>query len=254
MSEQSYTPGRVVWRELMTTDVKRAQAFYSEQFGWKFEAFNMGPGMDYDMVKLGDKTFGGLWQIQPGTPGPSTWMSYVSVADVDTTARLAVENGGKVVHGPGDIPNVGRFVVLADFAGAMICAFKSSMGDPTPAMPGAGEFCWETLSTTDLARAEAFYGKVFGWKTIKGGDGGIPVFSVDETPRGMVADLQKAQNFPPNWMTYVVVDKIEPATERASKLGGKVLVPLIEIPQVGRIALIADPTGAPLGLYQPAMG
>jgi hypothetical protein len=253
MSEQKFTPGRVVWRELMTKDLKRAQAFHSELFGWKFETFNMGPGMNYDMVKLGDKSFGGLWQIEPGNPSPSTWMSYVSVADVDAVAKLAVDNGGKVVHGPGDIPTVGRFVVVADFAGAMICAFKSLQGDPTPAMPKQGEFCWETLSTTDLDRAEAFYGKVFGWKVMKNMEG-ISVFSVDGTPQGMVADLQKAQSFPPNWMTYVVVDKIEPATERASKLGGKVLVPLIEIPKVGRIGLISDPTGAPLGLYQPVMG
>jgi predicted enzyme related to lactoylglutathione lyase len=59
---------------------------------------------------------------------------------------------------------------------------------------------------------------------------------------------------PPSWLTYVVVDKIEPATERVSKLGGKVLEPLIEIPKVGRIAVIADPAGAPLGLYQGIMG
>jgi len=251
MSEK-VTPGRVVWRELMTKDVKRAQAFYGELFGWKFEAFDMGPG-NYDMVKVGEKSVGGLWQMKPDMPGPSMWMSYVWVTDVDAAAKRAVDSGGKVVHGPGDIPNVGRFAVLTDFAGAMVCAFKPAPEEAQPlAMPKAGEFCWETLSTTDLARAEDFYGKVFGWKAMK--DNGIPVFTLDGTPRGMVADLQEARNFPPNWMTYVVVDKVEPATERASRLGGNVLVPLIEIPQVGRIGLIADPTGAPLGLYQPLMG
>jgi hypothetical protein len=254
MSEQKFTPGRVVWRELMTTDVKKAQAFYSELFGWKFEPYFMGPGMNYEMVKVGDKTQGGLWQIEEGKPGPSLWMSYVSVDDVDAAAKWAVDNGGKIAHGPSDIPNIGRFAVVADFAGAMILPFKSVQGDPPPgAMPQKGEFCWETLSTTDLERAESFYEKVFGWKVMKN-ETGIPVFSVDGTPQGMVADLQKAENFPPNWMTYVVVDKIETATEHATKLGGNVLVPLIEIPKIGRIGMIADPTGAPLGLYQPVMG
>ncbi|HEX8704622.1 MAG TPA: VOC family protein [Myxococcaceae bacterium] len=253
MSEQKFTPGRVVWRELMTTDVKRARAFYSELLGWKYEAYNMGPGMNYEMVKVGDKTIGGLWQLEPGNPGPAVWMSYVSVDDVDAVAKRAVENGGKIAHGPSDIPNIGRFAVVADFAGAMILPFKSLDGDPPMGMPAPGEFCWETLSTTDMARAESFYEKVFGWKVMKNMDG-IPVFSVDGTPQGMVGDLQKAENFPPNWMTYVVVDKIETMTERATKLGGSVLVPLIEIPKVGRIGLIADPMGAPLGLYQGLMG
>lgn len=251
MSEM-VTPGRVVWRELMTKDVKRAQGFYGELFGWKFEAFNMGPGMDYDMVKLGEKSIGGLWQMKPDMSEPSMWMSYVWVPDVDAAAKSAVANGGKVVHGPADIPNIGRFAMLADFAGAMVCAFKPTDEEAQPLSMKTGEFCWETLSTTDLARAEDFYAKVFGWKAMK--DNGIPVFTLDGTPRTMLADLQKAANFPPNWMTYVVVDKVEPATERASRLGGNVLVPLIEIPKVGRIGLIADPTGAPLGLYQPLMG
>ena len=67
-----------------------------------------------------------------------------------------------------------------------------------------------------MARAEPFYEKVFGWQVMRNMEG-IPVFSVDGTPQGMVADLQKAENFPPHWITYVVVDQIEPATERASK-------------------------------------
>jgi predicted enzyme related to lactoylglutathione lyase len=249
MSEKKFTPGRVVWRELMTTDAAKARAFHGELFGWKFETIQMGPDMNYDMAKVGEQLVCGLWQTEPGNPGPSQWMSYVSVQDVDAAAKAAVDNGGKVVHGPGDIPNIGRFAVVTDFAGAVINPFKSLDGDPEPAMPKTGEFCWETLSTTDMDRAEDFYAKVFGWKTMKNMEG-IPVFSTDGTPQGMVADLQKAENFPPSWMTYVVVDKIEPATERASRLGGKVLVPLIEIPKVGRIALIADTTGAPLGLYQ----
>lgn len=253
MSEQTFTPGRFVWRELMTTDAAKAKAFFSELFGWHIKTVPMGPGMNYDMINVGSREKGGLWQVEPGNPGPSLFMSYVSVKDVDATAKLATENGGKIVHGPDDVPNVGRFVVLADFAGALFVAFKSLQGDPAPVMPQKGEFCWETLSTPDVARAEQFYGKVFGWKVMRN-QPGISVFTTDGTPEGMVADLQQAENFPPNWMTYVAVDKVEAITERATQLGGKVLVPVFEIPNIGRIAMIADPMGAPLGLYQSLMG
>jgi predicted enzyme related to lactoylglutathione lyase len=51
---------------------------------------------------------------------PPNWGSYVTVADVDATARTAVELGGKVVHGPQDIPGVGRMAVIVDPQGAAL--------------------------------------------------------------------------------------------------------------------------------------
>src|SRR5690349_13409615 len=94
MSQQKFTPGRFVWRELMTTDAKKSRAFYSELFGWQINTVPMGPGMNYDMVKAGTKEMGGMWQVEPGNPGPSLFMSYISVDDVDATAKRATENGG----------------------------------------------------------------------------------------------------------------------------------------------------------------
>lgn len=253
MSQTQYTHGRVVWRELMTNDAAKARAFYGELFGWKFESHEMGPGMNYEVILLGDKQLGGFWQMGPQQDDPSTWMSYVSVPDVDAAAKIATDNGGQVVHGPSDIPNVGRCVVVVDFAGAMVVPFRDNQGDPPPEMPKLGEFCWETLSTSDEARARDFYGKLFGWTPMQSNGGGIPVFTRNGTPQGMVADLEKAKNFPPSWLTYVVVETIESACERATRLGGKVLVPRVEVPSVGRTAMIADPSGARLGLFQPNM-
>jgi predicted enzyme related to lactoylglutathione lyase len=55
------------------------------------------------------------------------------------------------------------------------------------------------------------------------------------------------------WLTYVVVEKLETARDRVAKLGGKVLMPLVEVPKVGRIAVVAGPDGAPIGLFEPGM-
>ncbi|MDY7230136.1 VOC family protein [Hyalangium rubrum] len=249
MSEKRFTPGRVTWRELMTLDSQRAKAFYGELFGWTFVPFDLGPdGGNYEGIKLGEKLIGGIWEIRKGESPTSIFMSYVSVKDVDAAAKRAQENGGQVAHGPKDIPNMGRFAVLMDSDNAVIIAYQDLNGDPEPAMPKAGEFCWETLSTNDVERAKAFYSKVFGWQA-RSFQGGMSVFGVDDTPEGAVADIEKAQNMPPQWFTYVVVDRIETARDKAAKLGAQVLVPLVEVPNIGRIAMIVDPTGAPLGLF-----
>jgi predicted enzyme related to lactoylglutathione lyase len=255
MSEHKYTPGRIVWRELVTDDREKAKRYYGELLNWKFEAVPMGPAGEYTMIKVGDKAIGGLMEKHAEMKAmnlPSHWMSYVSVDDVDAAANAAKASGGKVLHGPSDIPNVGRFAVLADGDGAAITAFRSAMGDPTTGRPGLSEFCWETLSTKDIDRASAFYGKVFGWKATT--FQGMTTFGVGEGMENQVADAQLAEGpVPPNWLTFAVVEKNDTATARAGKLGGQVMMPAMDIPNIGRISVITDDQGAAIGLFQPSM-
>lgn len=249
MNATTHTPGRVVWRELMTTDIERAKGFYGELFGWVFKDMPMGPDQPpYPIIHVKDKGIGGIMQ-KPEGPFPSFWLSYVSVPDVDAALARAKAGGGSVPFGPFDVPEVGRIAGLMDFAGAMIGLLHATRGDQPPTMPQLGEFCWETISSPDLARAKEFYTRVFGW-TVQG-MGEIPVFGTGPRPEDGVADLQLAQGMPPSWATYVVVETIEAARARAERLGATAVVPLIEIPNIGRIAFIADPTGGHIGLYQP---
>jgi len=255
MTEPTYTHGRMVWRELITTDVERARAFYGELFDWKIDGgMDMGPAGTYFIAKLGEAMVAGIMKAPQEMGGMSAWMSVVSVADVDATAVAAKENGGKVLNAPSTIPTVGRYATIADADGSVLSLLKSESGDTPAGRPNVSEFCWETLNTSDKDRAIAFYGKVFGWKTMAGPAGEGSVFTVDGSREGQVADIQLAQGFPPCWLTYVVVEKLEHSRERAEKLGAKVMMPLIEVPTVGRIAVIADPTGGAIGLFQPQMG
>jgi len=116
------TPGAFSWNELMTSDPEAAIAFYAGLFGWGTQKMPM-PGGDYHVVKVGDVSVGGVMAIPPEARAggmPPNWGSYVTVADVDATARKAVELGGKVVHGPQDIPGVGRMAVIVDPQGAAL--------------------------------------------------------------------------------------------------------------------------------------
>jgi predicted enzyme related to lactoylglutathione lyase len=79
--------------------------------------------MEYTLVKYGGEQMGGIMTIPTGCEGmPPSWGIYVTVADVDATAKLAVEMGGKVLVPPQDISQVGRFCVLQDPQGATIKA------------------------------------------------------------------------------------------------------------------------------------
>ncbi len=119
MDEQS-KHGAFSWCELMTTDVAAATAFYTKLFGWDTEDMSM-PGMTYTVVKAGGEGIGGIMPIPQEAKGmPPIWGVYVTVDDVDKTAKNAVELGAKIYMQPQDIPNVGRFCVIQDPQGAMI--------------------------------------------------------------------------------------------------------------------------------------
>lgn len=116
--------GAFSWSELMTTDVEGAKKFYSKLFGWQTEDMPM-ENMSYTIVKVGEEGLGGIMSILPQAKGsPPNWGVYVTVDDIDATAKKAQELGGKILVPPTDIPNVGRFSVLQDPQGAVISAIE----------------------------------------------------------------------------------------------------------------------------------
>ena len=119
------THGAFSWNELMTSDPEAALRFYGTLFGWTSEAMPM-PNGTYHVVKAAGTSVGGIMKSMAGGM-PPTWGAYVTVDDVDATARKATELGGKVVHGPQDIPKVGRFAVIVDPQGAFINVITYAM-------------------------------------------------------------------------------------------------------------------------------
>lgn len=112
--------GAFSWNELMSTDVEGAKAFYGELLGWQLEACPDSE-MEYIMAKAGDTQLAGMMTIPEEAKGmPASWGGYITVDDVESTAKKVEQLGGKVCMEPQDIPNVGRFVVVQDPQGAVI--------------------------------------------------------------------------------------------------------------------------------------
>lgn len=128
--------GDFCWTEIASSDAEKCKAFYSSIFGWQFkDSESMTDGFAYHEFTTPGGTYpaGGLYELTPAmcAPGqpmpPPHFMTYVAVDDVDKNAELAVELGGKVVHGPMNIPNVGRMCVIQDPSGAIFSIFNAKM-------------------------------------------------------------------------------------------------------------------------------
>lgn len=122
MKENCLKHGAFGWVELMTTDQKAANEFYTTLFGWETEEYPM-EGIKYTVLKVDGEPVGGIMSTPHESPGmPPCWSVYVTVDDVDATAARVKELGGTVLRPPMDIPEIGRFCVLQDPQGATICA------------------------------------------------------------------------------------------------------------------------------------
>ncbi len=123
---------------------------------------------------------------------------------------------------------------------------------PTPTMPtGYGAFCWNQLNTPDVTASKAFYEGLLGWRIVEENVGGVPMhllFSGDTCVGDLMA-MPEGLEAPSHWLSYVWVQDLDAVVARAADKGATIHLPITEIPEVGRIAVFADPSGAVLGVY-----
>jgi predicted enzyme related to lactoylglutathione lyase len=116
----------------------------------------------------------------------------------------------------------------------------------------ANPFVHVELSTTDIAKAKTFYGKLFDWtlEDMPMTEGSYTMIKVGEGTGGgmMQHPIPGAPSF---WLSYVLVDEIGKATEKAKSLGATVMKDVTEVKDYGWFSIIIDPTGATFGLWQP---
>jgi predicted enzyme related to lactoylglutathione lyase len=118
-------------------------------------------------------------------------------------------------------------------------------------MPKKGTFCWNELATTDPDKAKKFYTELLGWTTedMPMPTGTYTMFKSGKTSTGglfkITPEMGKVN---PHWMGYIMIEDADEAAKKVEKLGGKVIVPPMDIPNVGRMVTILDPTGAAVSM------
>ncbi len=248
--------GHFTWHELMTSDLDAATKFYTSVFGWTHDDMPAGPMGTYRLFKQGEVGIGGAMKAPPGVP--SHWFPYVGVEDTDASAKKITELHGKLVVPPTTVPDMLRFAIAMDPTGGAAFGIMTPIGPaasmpPYDGAPRIGTFCWDELHTRDLEAAKKFYTALFGWGG-KGDKGDMPYWHWSTGSKdigGMTTHMGPA-NAPAHWLGYIAVSDVDAMTKKAESLGGKVVMPAMEIPKVGKFSVVQDPTGAVFSPFRSA--
>lgn len=121
-------------------------------------------------------------------------------------------------------------------------------------MPKMGEFCWNELATNNVQAAKDFYGKVFGWKFTDHEMGDMTYTMIKRNDKEFAGiwtiPKDKAQEIPPHWMAYILVENVDDYVKKALAAGATLVKPISTAGDFGRFAIIVDPTGAHIALWQ----
>ncbi len=237
------TASRFCWFDY-TGDSAKAQGFFGEVFNWSTKAVPMGNGHTYTMIALGDETIGGY---QPGkAPG---WLSHLLVDDAKAIAAKVKSLGCAVHHDPSPM-GPGTFAVVADPLGTAFALWQPGKPEEGEFSKQVGAFCWNELMTTDATKSLAFW-SALGFDDKPMDMGPMGTYHVLASAGKERACMMQTPGAPALWVPYVHVADADATAAKAKKLGAQIKMGPDNVPNVGRIAVMADPQGATIGLLQP---
>lgn len=248
----SHPNGAPCWFELGTTDQKAANEFYKNLFGWEIVDAPIGPDMFYSMYKISGHDVAAGFTLMPQMLEagiPPHWGVYFKTEDADATAAKVTELGGKINQPPMDVFDHGRLAAFMDPEGAPFAVWQPKKHQGATAVGDNNMVCWSELATRDVEKASSFYSSLFGWSTKD--STGQPTRYVEFTPAGqqmstggMLQMNEQWGDMPPHWGIYFRVEDCDAAAAKIKELGGKICHGPFDAPNVGRIAVCADPQNA----------
>ena len=247
--------GKLVWADLVTPDPDAARRFYGALFGWTFTSVGSGQG-EYALAHLDGTAIGGIVRRvnRAAERSQSRWIPFMSTRDVSATERAVSRAGGKVLVATRTIPARGTLAVFADPEGAVFGALDSTSGDPGDYLPEVGDWIWAQLLSRDVDKAAGFYAGLAGYVPVEAGASAqfrSLLLTRDGYARASILQIPPGHDdLRPDWLLYVRVADVRKASASAERLGGRVLLAVSPELYQGRVAVIADPSGAPVGLLQ----
>jgi len=251
----AHLQGKIVWADLVTPNLAGAEAFYTGLFGWSMRAIHIG-NTDYAVASADGRPIAGLVQktLAPGEHKQPDWLTFIAVRDADAAVRAAAADGAKILSKPATYGGRGRQAVLAGPDGAVFAVLASNSGDPGDFLAEPGEWIWSALLTQDPDGAAKFYKAVFGYDVFDlPSDDGLEhvVLSSQDYARAGINSLPlDTHHRHAHWLNFIRVKDTPEAAAKAEALGGKILVEPRVDRHGGRIALLADPYGAPFGVME----
>lgn len=247
-----YPQGTFNWTDVASTDFPKTKKFLTELFGWTSVDMPTGEGRpDYTMFYMdGHDVAGGSPSFAPQMP--SFWANYIAVDNVDEMTTKAKELGATVSMEPMDVLDSGRMSVIQDPTGAHVSLWQSKKHIGAHLVNTVGAMSWNELYTTDKEKAEKFYGELLGWtfdsdKQI--GSDYTVVFNNGRKNGGVMQITKEMMGMPPAWVVYFTVKDLDESLAKVKVLGGQVHMGPMDI-SIGKIGMIADPTGASMMLIE----
>lgn len=253
-----FPPGTPSWVELSSPDVDASAGFYHELLGW--DATAPGPVEEtggYRILEQDGKSVAGLMgHMQEGQP--TAWLTYISVADADETARRVRDAGGSTIVEPMDVMEIGRMAVFADPTGAVFGVWQPKTFTGADLVNEPNSLAWNEVLTRDAETGRAFYTAVFGWTpgrpSFEGAPQSYTVWELDGRAVGgmmQMSDEWFPPEIPPHWGVVFAVADCDATVARARELGATVTNGPMDMP-IGRFAGLVDPQGASFTVMQPA--
>jgi predicted enzyme related to lactoylglutathione lyase len=222
---------------------------------------------------------GAVRSIPDAAPRAAMWNTYFWVDSAEEVASRVRDAGGSVVTEPFDFMDAARVAVFTDPEGAAFGVWEAKGHKGARLVNDPGALVFNGLNTRDVEAARSFYGSVFGWETgaIGGGAEGwtLPGYGdwlerehhpglreqmaaagapdgFEDVVASIILIAEDQPDTPPHWSVTFAVDDADATAERATKLGGNVIVPPFDAPwststYTIRVTLIADPQGATFG-------
>jgi predicted enzyme related to lactoylglutathione lyase len=264
-----YIPGVPCWVDTSQPDPEGSLAFYTGLFGWEFEDVSPeGSEGHYFIGRIRGGDVAAVGTMAEDVPPVPMWNTYIWVASADEAASKARDAGGKVAMEPLDVSGSGRMAMLIDPEGAALFVWQAKDHKGAKVVNEHGSLNFNGLATRDPESAKAFYGAVFGWKTLSMPSGvmwTLPGYGdhLEEKHPGLreqMAQMGAPEGFidvvasldpiaaddsetPAHWSVTFAVDDADATAAKARELGGKVVAGPFDAPW-SRTALIEDPQGA----------
>jgi predicted enzyme related to lactoylglutathione lyase len=216
--------------------------FYGPRVGWTFDdPAPMPTGLkgDYFAARLRGRLVAGIGQASPlSLP---VWNTHVRVDDVAQTLARAEQAGGTFLAGPFGAGSDGSLAVLADATGVPFCLRQAGESDGAELANEPNSWAMSSRHTTDVERAQAFYGAMFDWELESVPDA---PFSLWRRSGRVVAVVTATDGVavPPHWSVNFAVRDADSIAQHAVALGGTILMAPMNTPGF-RNAVIGDPQG-----------
>lgn len=257
MSQTIYgVPGSFCWAELYTRDENKSKDFYAKVFSWNYSESKMDEHSHYTHAMIASGAVAGMVEINDELKKQGVsphWASYIAVTDIHKTVDAAQKLGAQIVLPPMDIPHAGCMAILKDPTDAFFSLWQSHAQREAPARNAHGMVGWNELLTTDINTAKRFYTSVFGWGVHEENVNGHAYVSFTENDKyvaGMMQIEKEMGPIPSHWSVYFTTDNIEASRKIIQAEGGVLLSPVMDLPNIGTMVAIKDPSDAVFSLFQ----